>query len=69
MARQICLHQLEYAPRTRAELATTLAKKGIEPDVADEVEKRIKEKLSIVPVLDADAPIDLDVVAPVPVDL
>ena len=36
-ARQICLHQLEHAPRTRAELAATLRKKGIEPDVADEV--------------------------------
>jgi recombination protein RecA len=39
------------------------------PDLANEIEKRIKEKLSIGPVLDADAPIDLDVVAPVPVDL
>ena len=37
VARQICLHQLEYAPRTRAELATVLAKKGIESNVADEV--------------------------------
>ena len=36
-ARQICLNQLEYAPRTRAELAATLRKKGIEADVAEEV--------------------------------
>jgi regulatory protein len=43
VARQICLHQLEYAPRTRAELATTLAKKGIEQDVADEVLSRFTD--------------------------
>ncbi len=39
------------------------------PDLADEIEKRIKEKLGVGAVLDADAPIDLDLVAPVPVDL
>jgi recombination protein RecA len=39
------------------------------PDLANEIEKRIKEKLGVGAVLDADAPIDLDVVAPVPVDL
>jgi regulatory protein len=43
VARQICLHQLEYAPRTRAELAATLSKKGIEPDVADEVLSRFAD--------------------------
>jgi regulatory protein len=43
VARQICLHQLEYAPRTRAELAATLTKKGIEPDVADEVLSRFTD--------------------------
>jgi regulatory protein len=43
VARQICLHQLEYAPRTRAELATVLAKKGIGPDVADEVLSRFTD--------------------------
>src|SRR4051794_35619234 len=32
------------------------------PDLADEIEKRIKEKLGVGAVLDADAPIDLDVV-------
>jgi recombination protein RecA len=36
------------------------------PDLADEIEKRIKEKLNIGPVLDADA---IDLVAPVPIDL
>ncbi|MCW2613676.1 MAG: recA protein, partial [Frankiales bacterium] len=35
------------------------------PDLADEIEKRIKEKLGVGAVLDADA----DLVAPVPVDL
>jgi recombination protein RecA len=39
------------------------------PDLANEIEKRILEKLGVGAVLDADAPIDLDVVAPVPVDL
>lgn len=43
VARQICLHQLEFAPRTRAELAATLAKKGIEPDVAEQVLGRFTE--------------------------
>jgi regulatory protein len=42
-ARQICLNQLEYAPRTRAELAATLRKKGIEQDVADSVLRRFTE--------------------------
>ena len=35
------------------------------PDLADEIEKRIKEKLGVGPVLDADA----DMLVPVPVDL
>ena len=41
------------------------------PDLANEIEKRIMEKLGVGAVLDADAPIDLDLVAPapVPVDL
>jgi regulatory protein len=42
-ARQICLNQLEYAPRTRAELATTLRKKGIDHDVAEQVLSRFAE--------------------------
>jgi regulatory protein len=43
VARQICLNQLEYAPRTRAELATTLRKKGIDDDVAEQVLSRFAE--------------------------
>ena len=42
-ARQICLHQLEFAPRTRAELAATLARKGIDDEVAGEVLGRFTE--------------------------
>ena len=42
-ARQICLHQLEYAPRTRAELATVLRKKGVDDDVAEQVLSRFAE--------------------------
>ena len=43
VARQICLNQLEYSPRTRAELAATLRKKGIEDDVAEQVLSRFTE--------------------------
>ena len=43
VARQICLHQLEFAPRTRAELAATLAKRGVPDDVADAVLGRFAE--------------------------
>jgi regulatory protein len=43
VARQICLHQLEYAPRTRAELAATLAKKGVPADVSEAVLGRFAE--------------------------
>ncbi len=39
------------------------------PDLADELEKRIKEKLGVGPVLDADADALSDLPAPVPVDL
>ena len=42
-ARQICLHQLEHAPRTRAELAALLRKRGVEDAVADEVLGRFTE--------------------------
>ena len=42
-ARQICLHQLEHAPRTRAELAAVLRKKGVEDDVAEQVLSRFAE--------------------------
>jgi regulatory protein len=37
LAREICLEQLAIRPRTRAELATTLRRRGIAPDVAAEV--------------------------------
>jgi regulatory protein len=42
-ARQICLHQLEYAPRTRAELAAVLRRKGVEDDVAEQVLSRFAD--------------------------
>ena len=43
VARQICLHQLEHAPRTRAELASVLARKGVEDEVAGAVLARFAE--------------------------
>jgi regulatory protein len=43
VARQICLHQLEFAPRTRAELAAALRKKGVTDDVAEQVLGRFAE--------------------------
>ena len=43
VARQICLHQLEFAPRTRAELAAVLRRKGVDDTVADEVLGRFTE--------------------------
>jgi regulatory protein len=43
VARQICLHQLEHAPRTRAELAAVLAKRGVADEVADEVLERFTD--------------------------
>jgi regulatory protein len=43
VARQICLHQLEHAPRTRAELAAVLAKRGVPDDAAAEVLGRLTE--------------------------
>lgn len=43
VARQICLQQLETRPRTRAELAAVLARRDVEPDVADEVLGRFTE--------------------------
>jgi regulatory protein len=42
-ARQICLHQLEHAPRTRAELAAVLRRKGVDDDVAEQVLSRFAE--------------------------
>ena len=43
VARQICLHQLEHAPRTRTELATALRRKGVTADVADAVLSRFAD--------------------------
>lgn len=42
-ARQICLNQLEHAPRTRAELAARLRSKGVVDDVAEQVLSRFAE--------------------------
>ncbi|WP_415624410.1 regulatory protein RecX [Phytohabitans flavus] len=42
-AREICLNQLAVRPRTRAELATALARRGISPEVAVEVLERYDE--------------------------
>lgn len=42
-ARDICLRLLTARPRSRAELATALGRKGIEPDVADEVLGRLTD--------------------------
>jgi regulatory protein len=43
VARQICLHQLEHAPRTRAELAATLSRRGVTDEVAETVLSRFTE--------------------------
>lgn len=43
MARQICLNQLQHSPRTRSELATTLAKRGVPDDAAGEVLDRFAD--------------------------
>jgi regulatory protein len=43
VARQICLQQLEYAPRTRAELAAVLARKGVPEEAAEAVLSRFAE--------------------------
>jgi regulatory protein len=43
VARQICLRSLEHAPRTRAELAGVLRRKGVTDDVAAQVLSRFAE--------------------------
>jgi regulatory protein len=43
VARQICLNQLEHAPRTRAELAAVLARRGVPDEAAAEVLGRLTE--------------------------
>lgn len=42
-ARQICLHQLEHAPRTRAELASVLRRRGVDDGIAEQVLSRFAE--------------------------
>lgn len=43
VARQVCLDQLSFAARTRAELATALSARGVPDDVADQVLSRFGE--------------------------
>jgi regulatory protein len=43
VARSICLRQLAAAPRTRAQLAETLARRGVPDDAADRVLARFGE--------------------------
>jgi len=43
VARQICLQQLEHAPRTRSELAAVLARRGMPEDAAHAVLARFAE--------------------------
>lgn len=43
VARQLCLHQLEHAPRTRAELAAMLARRGVDDGIAEQVLGRLGE--------------------------
>ncbi len=43
VARTITLRRLDFAPRTRADLAATLAKRGIPDDVATKVLDRFEE--------------------------
>lgn len=42
-ARQVCLHQLEHAPRTRHELASVLRRRGVDDAVAGQVLDRFAE--------------------------
>ncbi|MEV0404321.1 recombination regulator RecX [Actinoallomurus sp. NPDC050550] len=43
VAREICLRQLSFAPKTRAQLADALRRKGVPDDVADRVLSRYSE--------------------------
>jgi regulatory protein len=43
MARDICLRQLAVRPRTRAELATAMRKRGVDDDIAAEILDRYDE--------------------------
>src|ERR1700712_5736201 len=42
-AREICLRQLTDGPRTAAQLATVMARRGIEPEVAEAVLSRLSD--------------------------
>ncbi len=42
-AREICLRQLSHGPRTAAQLAAAMGRKGIEEDVANEVLERFTD--------------------------
>jgi regulatory protein len=43
LAREICLRQLSHGPRTAAQLAAAMGRKGIEEDVANEVLERFTD--------------------------
>lgn len=43
VARRICLQQLEHSPRTAAELAAVLARRGVPDDAAEQVLGRLGE--------------------------
>jgi regulatory protein len=43
LAREICLRQLSHGPRTAAQLAAAMARKGIEEEVANEVLERFTD--------------------------
>ena len=43
VARQICLKMLTAAPRTRAQLATAMARRGVPPEAAEAVLDRFAE--------------------------
>ena len=58
VARQICLQQLTAAPRTRAQLASTLARRGVPQDAADAVLERFADVQLIDDALFAQAWVD-----------
>ena len=58
MARQICLQMLTAAPRTRAQLASALARRGVPQDAADAVLERFADVQLIDDALFAQAWVD-----------
>ena len=58
VARQICLQQLTSAPRTRAQLASTLARRGVPQDAAEVVLERFADVQLIDDALFAQAWVD-----------